>query len=44
MTEALGLIYAFLSDTKSQSLVDADRVRDLLLDVVSALQAAEQYR
>ena len=44
MTDALSLIHAFLADTKNQSLIDADRVRDLLLDVLSALGRCEQYR
>lgn len=43
MTEALGLMYAFLKDTQHQSLIDGDRVRDLLLDVCSALHNAEQF-
>jgi hypothetical protein len=29
----LELVDAFLVDTKSQSLIDADRVRDFLLDL-----------
>lgn len=33
MTLALELIDAFLADTKGQSLIDADRVRNLLLDL-----------
>lgn len=37
---AMELLDAFLADTKSQSLIDADRVRDLLLDVRNALSAA----
>lgn len=32
-TEALRLIDEFLADTKNQSLVDAKRVRDFLLDL-----------
>lgn len=31
--EALRLIDEFLADTRNQSLVDAGRVRDLLLDI-----------
>lgn len=31
--EALALIDAFIQDTRNQSLVDTDRVRNLLLDV-----------
>lgn len=38
--EALALIDAFLNDTKSQSLIDADSVHDLLLDVRSLLAVA----
>lgn len=37
---ATDLIDEFLTETKHQSLVDADRVRDLLLDIRSALLAA----
>lgn len=33
MTEILELIDTFLADTKNQSLIDADRVRDFLLDL-----------
>jgi hypothetical protein len=39
MTEALTLIDAFLDDTKHQSLIDADKVHDLLLDLRSLLVA-----
>ena len=39
MTVALALIDAFLDDTKHQSLIDADKVHDLLLDVRSAITA-----
>lgn len=39
--EALALIDAFLDDTKGQSLIDAGRVRDLLLDVRSALAVTD---
>lgn len=34
---AVEIIDAFLTDTKHHSLLDADRVRDLLLDVRSLL-------
>jgi hypothetical protein len=37
VASAFALIDAFLTDTKSQSLIDADRVRDLLLDLRSAI-------
>lgn len=33
------LIDQFLTETKYQSLIDGDRVRDLLLDIRSALLA-----
>jgi hypothetical protein len=36
----LELIDLFLIDTKHQSLIDADRVRNLLLDVRTLLAAA----
>lgn len=38
---ALELIDAFLSDTKNQSLIDADRVRDLLLDLRPSVEFLE---
>jgi hypothetical protein len=37
MTETLALIDGFLTDTAHQSLIDGDRVRDLLLDLRSSL-------
>ncbi len=37
MSDALDLIDAFLTDTKHQSLIDADRVRDFVLDLRSLL-------
>lgn len=33
MTDVQELIDAFLADTRSQSLVDAGRIRDFLLDL-----------
>jgi hypothetical protein len=41
MTDVLALIDAFLADTKHNSLIDGDRVRDLLLDVRSLLTVVE---
>lgn len=38
--ESVALIDAFLNDTKHQSLIDADRVHDLLLDVRTLLAVA----
>ena len=38
--ESLALIDAFLDETKFQSLIDADRVHDLLLDVRTLLAVA----
>lgn len=43
MTATTDLIDAFLTDTSSQSLIDADRVRDLLLDLRLLLAAQYTY-
>lgn len=43
MTELLAVIDAFLADTKHNSLIDGDRVRDVLLDLRSLLATADHW-
>lgn len=43
MTQVTDLIDDFLADTKNQSLIDADRVRDFLLDLRLALVPIRNY-
>ena len=41
VASACELIDAFLDDTKNYSLIDADRVHDVLLDIRSAVTTPE---
>jgi hypothetical protein len=42
LADTLALIDAFLADTKHNSLIDGDRVRDALLDIRSSLTLTQE--